>query len=125
MRVAPSRRAVLLALGSLSVVLAAGRAGAAAADAADPTLALTVDQRRLAFATAPAETLTAPLTILSGRLPPDLTGVLWRNGPAEHDRFGHRYGHWFDGDGMVQAFTFTGAGVSPPRPHPGHAQAPA
>ena len=111
MRVAPSRRAVLRALGSLSVVMAAGRAGAAA-DAADPAPALSVDQRRLAFATAPAETLAAPLTTLAGRLPPDLTGVLWRNGPAEHERFGHRYGHWFDGDGMVQAFTFTGTGVS-------------
>lgn len=27
-------------------------------------------------------------------------------------RFGHRYDHWFDGDGMMQAFTFGEAGVS-------------
>ncbi len=107
-----SRRAVLRALGALPAVLAAGGAGPAAADSADTALALTTAQRRLAFATAAAETLAAPLTTLAGRLPSDLTGVLWRNGPAEHERYGHRYGHWFDGDGMVQAFTFTGSGVS-------------
>ena len=112
MRAAPSRRTVLRAIGALPVALAAGRAGSAAADSADSAPALTAAQRRLAFATAAAESLAAPLTTLSGRLPPDLTGVLWRNGPAEHDRFGHRYGHWFDGDGMVQAFTFTRDGVS-------------
>ncbi|MDE0202258.1 MAG: carotenoid oxygenase family protein, partial [Rhodospirillaceae bacterium] len=108
MTAAPSRRAVLTALGALPVVLAAGWAGAASGNAADPAPALTAAQRRLPFATALAETLAAPLTTLVGRLPADLTGVLWRNGPAEHERFGHRYGHWFDGDGMVQAFTFTG-----------------
>ena len=112
MRAAPSRRAVLRALGALPVAFAAGRAGPAAADSADSAPELTAAQRRLAFATAAAEELAAPLATLSGRLPADLTGVLWRNGPAEHERFGHRYGHWFDGDGMVQAFTFTGSGVS-------------
>ena len=107
---APTRRAVLRAFEALPVLLAAGRAGAASGEGAEP--ALSAEQRRLAFATARAETLAAPLTAVSGRLPPALTGVLWRNGPAEHERFGHRYGHWFDGDGMVQAFTFTGDGVS-------------
>ena len=29
-----------------------------------------------------------------------------------HERFGHRYRHWFDGDGMVQAFRFNGSGIS-------------
>ena len=105
----PSRRAVLQALGALPVLMAAGRAGAAAGDAADPAPPLSAAQRLTGFATAQAETLAAPLTTLSGRLPPALAGVLWRNGPAEHERFGHRYGHWFDGDGMVQAFTFSGA----------------
>ncbi len=64
------------------------------------------------FASAHADAFAAPLTPLAGRLPPDLTGVLWRNGPAGHDRFGQRYTHWFDGDGMVHAVTFTEAGVS-------------
>ena len=112
MTAAPSRRAVLQGLGALPVLVAAGRAGAAAGDAADPAPPLSAAQRLTGFATAQAETLAAPLTTLAGRLPPDLTGVLWRNGPAEHERFGHRYGHWFDGDGMVQAFTFSGTGVT-------------
>ena len=106
---APSRRAVLQALGSLPVLVAAGRGAAAGDSDRSP---LSAAQRLTGFATAQAETLAAPLTTLSGRLPPALAGVLWRNGPAEHDRFGHRYGHWFDGDGMVQAFTFSGTGVS-------------
>ena len=105
-----SRRALLQALGALPVLLAAGRAGAG--DAAGSAPMLSAAQRRLGFATAEAEELAAPLTTLAGRLPPGLAGVLWRNGPAEHERFGHRYGHWFDGDGMVQAFTFTGTGVA-------------
>ena len=111
MRGALSRRRVLQALGAFPVVLAAGGAGAAAEAAAGGVPALSTEQRRLAFATAAADALAAPLATLSGRLPPALTGVLWRNGPAEHDRFGHRYGHWFDGDGMAQAFTFSESGV--------------
>ena len=34
------------------------------------------------------------------------------NGPAVFQRFGIRYQHWFDGDGMVQAFRFDGHGVA-------------
>ena len=41
---------------------------------------------------------------IEGRLPAGLAGTLYRNGPAVHERFGLRYRHWFDGDGMVQAF---------------------
>ncbi len=48
---------------------------------------------------------------IEGRLPLDLRGTFYRNGPAVHERFGLRYRHWFDGDGMVQAFRFDGAGV--------------
>ena len=104
-----SRRDALLGISVLSVLLATR---AAAGNVEDFTDALARDPRLIGFASARAEELAAPLTTLSGRLPPELAGVLWRNGPAEHERFGHRYGHWFDGDGMVQAFTFTGTGVS-------------
>ena len=48
---------------------------------------------------------------VEGRLPETLRGVLYRNGPAVHDRFGLRYRHWFEGDGMLQAFRFEDAGV--------------
>ena len=97
-----SRRDALRIAGSLPLLLAAGPASSALADE-DPALA---------FASAQAERLAAPLQTLRGRLPAGLVGTLWRNGPAEHDRFGHRYDHWFDGDGMMQAFRFDGAGVA-------------
>ncbi len=104
-----SRRDALRAIGGLPLLLATG---AAAGNTDDFTGALAQEPRLLGFETARAEELAAPLTTLNGRLPPELLGVLWRNGPAEHERFGHRYGHWFDGDGMVQAFAFTGTGVT-------------
>ena len=49
---------------------------------------------------------------IEGRLPSDLQGTFYRNGPAVHERFGVRYQHLFDGDGMVQAFRFDGSGVT-------------
>ena len=103
-----SRRTALRAIGSLPILLAAG---AVAGTREDFASALARNPRLIGFETARAEEFAAPLTTLSGRLPPELAGVLWRNGPAEHERYGHRYGHWFDGDGMAQAFTFTGTGV--------------
>ena len=49
---------------------------------------------------------------IEGRLPPQLQGTFYRNGPAVHERFGVRYQHLFDGDGMVQAFRFDGSGIT-------------
>ena len=49
---------------------------------------------------------------IEGRLPPQLQGMFYRNGPAVHERFGVRYRHLFDGDGMVQAFRFDGRGIT-------------
>ena len=43
-----------------------------------------------------------------GRIPPDLTGTFFRNGPGTLEMGEHRYGHWFDGPGMISAVTFTG-----------------
>lgn len=45
-----------------------------------------------------------------GRLPADLRGSLYRNGPGLLERAGQRYAHWFDGDGLVQAWRFEGEG---------------
>src|SRR5262245_32438884 len=58
------------------------------------------------------ETLQTPWLELQGRVPAGLHGTLYRNGPARHELGGERYHHWFDGDGMVQAFRFTPHGVS-------------
>ena len=48
---------------------------------------------------------------VEGHLPEELRGTFYRNGPAVHERFGLRYRHPFDGDGMVQAFRFDGRGL--------------
>jgi len=54
---------------------------------------------------------SGPLKV-EGSLPKDLRGVLYRNGPARHERGQGRYTHMWDGDGMVQAFTFANGGIS-------------
>lgn len=54
-----------------------------------------------------------PLTMqTSGLIPPDLQGLLLRNGPAKMQRADQRYQHWFDGDGMIQQFRFNKGHVS-------------
>jgi len=40
---------------------------------------------------------------IEGELPEDLSGVLYRNGPALTQRFGKPYGHVFEGDGAICA----------------------
>jgi len=39
---------------------------------------------------------------VGGRLPADLRGVFYRNGPGRFELGGERYHHWFDGDGFAQ-----------------------
>ncbi len=51
------------------------------------------------------------LTLVEGKLPGDLRGTLFRNGPARFERGGRPYGHLFDGDGMVASFAFDDLGV--------------
>ncbi len=41
-----------------------------------------------------------------GLIPQDLQGTFFRNGPGRQRIGGTKYGHWFDGDGMLCAFTF-------------------
>lgn len=49
---------------------------------------------------------------VEGKIPSDLRGDFFRNGPGLFERGGQRYHHWFDGDGMVHAWRFTDQGVS-------------
>lgn len=49
---------------------------------------------------------------LSGAVPPGCQGTLYRNGPALYERAGQRYQHWFDPDGMIQAFDIASGAVS-------------
>lgn len=51
---------------------------------------------------------------LEGRIPEELSGTLYRNGPGMFSLFGHQYTNWLDGDGAISAFrvdrgTVTGA----------------
>lgn len=49
---------------------------------------------------------------IEGKLPSDLRGNFFRNGPGLFERGGQRYHHWFDGDGLVHAWRFTDQGVA-------------
>ncbi len=71
---------------------------------------MAIAQQAVAGWTAGFESLetetTTPLTLeLIGALPTDLSGTIYRIGPARFDVYGERYRHWFDGDGMVHALT--------------------
>ncbi len=43
--------------------------------------------------------------VIEGRLPRDLRGTFYRNGPGRFELGGERHHHWFDGDGFAQAWT--------------------
>ncbi len=49
---------------------------------------------------------------VKGKFPEACLGTLYRNGPTLYERAGQRYRHWFDPDGMVQAFRLTAGGVT-------------
>lgn len=51
------------------------------------------------------------ITEIEGDLPTDLTGTFFRNGPGRQKIGGNKYGHWFDGDGMLCAFSFSNGNV--------------
>jgi len=97
-----SRRQALLAG---SATLFAGSARAAAPDdwGAAFRAALKDSPWLVGYASPPARLDCAELAI-EGRWPAGLAGTFYRNGPARHDVGELRYHHWFDGDGMVQAF---------------------
>lgn len=57
------------------------------------------------------EALGPTPAIVEGQLPAELDGVLYRNGPAWFDRGQVRYTHWFDGDGLVQAWHIANGAV--------------
>jgi all-trans-8'-apo-beta-carotenal 15,15'-oxygenase len=63
---------------------------------------------RRAYNAIPDEVDDVELELLEGALPLELDGVLYRNGPGRLERGGQRYGHPFDGDGMVSKLVFDG-----------------
>ncbi len=70
------------------------------------------DSRLLGWSTPQSDRLESIALEIEGNLPEGLRGVFRRNGPAAHSRHGHHYRHWFDGDGMIQEFRFSDAGLS-------------
>lgn len=50
--------------------------------------------------------------VVEGRLPPELQGTFYRNGPGRFELDGERYRHWFDGDGYAQAWRIGDGKVS-------------
>jgi carotenoid cleavage dioxygenase-like enzyme len=53
-----------------------------------------------------------PLSIISGTIPSDLRGSLYRNGPGRLSRGSQQVGHWFDGDGAILGVHFTEQGAT-------------
>ena len=93
----PSRRTLLAggaALGAAAALSPERLWAAAAQGRADWSLALQ-----------DLETDLAPraMRLVQGRAPAQLSGALYRNGPAKFRR-GGEVAHWFDGDGLVRAF---------------------
>lgn len=58
------------------------------------------------------ETLQTKELEIKGKIPQDLNGYFYRNGPAQNEVHGKRYHHWFDGDGMVQKFHIANGKIS-------------
>ncbi|OEZ63679.1 carotenoid oxygenase family protein [Duganella sp. HH105] len=72
--------------------------------------ALAREPRLAAFAGATGE-LSGDAAV-HGRMPADLQGVFYRNGPGRFELGGERYHHWFDGDGFAQRWQIGGGKVS-------------
>ncbi|MCS0630840.1 carotenoid oxygenase family protein [Telluria mixta] len=49
---------------------------------------------------------------VEGRIPGELQGTFFRNGPGRFELGGERYHHWFDGDGYAQAWCIDGGTVT-------------
>jgi all-trans-8'-apo-beta-carotenal 15,15'-oxygenase len=116
-----NRRDVLRGLGGLGAAATAGawapaRAAAAsegaAFDAAVADMPWLAPFKGISDAGPSMGDLRCESLKVTGRWPAELRGRFYRNGPAIFERAGQRYHHWFDGDGMVQQFTFSGRGVS-------------
>jgi len=91
------------------------------------TAGLALSASPLAYAASPADAwrsafapyagpLKPPLAsddlAVRGRWPAELRGTFYRTGPARRELGGVTLTHWFDGDGMVQAFRSDGRQVS-------------
>jgi all-trans-8'-apo-beta-carotenal 15,15'-oxygenase len=72
--------------------------------------ALKRDPRLVVYADTVGE--QAGQALVTGRIPADLNGVFFRNGPGRFELGGERYHHWFDGDGFAQRWQLGAGKVS-------------
>ncbi len=89
------------------------KAGLATVDSWKSAFAEALDNNPwlLAFRSTTSDSFAADAD-LEGRIPEGLTGTFYRNGPARHEIGDFRYHHWFDGDGMMQAWRIQPDGVT-------------
>lgn len=102
----PSRRKFLERCRDLAGLAALGASRHALADTGTHQrfhAALDTDARLSVYADTVGD-LAGQATV-SGRLPADLQGVFFRNGPGRFELGGERYHHWFDGDGFAQRWS--------------------
>ena len=97
-----------IAAGALG--LASGPALADAATYQRFHAALKRDPKLVVYADTVAD--NAGEAVVKGRIPADLNGVFFRNGPGRFELGGERYHHWFDGDGFAQRWQVSGGKVS-------------
>ncbi len=100
----------------MSTLAALGAAGWCRPSFAEPSWAEAFERARarhpwlLAYRSATRERFAADAEV-QGNWPAELQGTFYRNGPARHEVGGYRYHHWFDGDGMLQAYQIGNGGV--------------
>jgi len=84
------------------------------ASATAPAAALAYDRAdwASAFRNVGSELESVPLGAARGRIPGELSGCLYRNGPGRLERGGRWVHHPFDGDGMITALRFEGGRAS-------------
>ncbi len=82
---------------------------AATAHPAEPSIDL--GEVYLRSTEAVTDEVDVALTVVEGAVPEGLRGILFRNGPGRMEVYGQRYGHPFDGDGHLNRFEFTDAGI--------------
>ena len=104
------RKFLSSSIGFSALGLASGSAMADAETLKRFQAALKRDPKLVVFADTVAE--NAGDATIKGRIPADLNGVFFRNGPGRFELGGERYHHWFDGDGFVQRWQVANGKVS-------------
>lgn len=108
-----NRRQLLQALAATGFAPWLAPRAQAAADAVYAAFAAAREARPwlAGWETLDTEALAPQRLAWRGSLPEGLRGTLYRNGPGRFDRGGQRYHHWFDGDGLIQAWRLDANGV--------------